>query len=122
MNVLLLILLLVILVIFIFYVVYKIGGTRVLGEYVGGDNQIWKSYPGKYEGMTNMTPAPVSSTTDSEYKQNDPFGLIDSSEKCPGSSYFSTQGNICLDANQKMLLTTRGGNATTGTKFEKAIA
>jgi hypothetical protein len=49
----------------------------------------------------------------------DPFGLIDSSMKCAGSGYSSLQGNICLDDNQLMLLTTRGGNSLTGTKYEK---
>ena len=113
MHALLFILFLVI-IIFVFYVVYSFN-SKGFSNYTS--NEIWKSYPGKYqEGFIN-SPAPLLSST-GDYKSIDPFGLIDSSMKCPGTSYSSLNGNICLDDKQKMLLTTRGGNSKTGTKYE----
>ena len=116
MNALFIILLLII-VIFTIYVVYSIN-DRGFSNY--SVNDIWKSIPGKYEAFTSMNASPfVPTLTGSDsYNKVDKFGLIDSSMKCSGSSYYNLNGNICLNDEQKMLLTTRGGNSKTGTKYE----
>ena len=46
--------------------------------------------------------------------QIDPFYNTQSGMKCEGSGLQKGNGNICLDENQRRLLTTRGGNATSG--------
>jgi hypothetical protein len=115
MNALLIVLFLVI-IIFAIYVVYYL---NIKGFSSYHANDIWKSYPGKYEGFTS--PSPVVNPAPSSYNTLDPFGLIDSSMDCPGSSYTNINGNICLNAEQRKLLTTRGGNSLTGTKYESEI-
>ena len=83
---------------------------------------IWKSVPSKYEGLTTMSPSLYNdSSADAvapSYNTMDKFGLIDSSMTCSGSSYSNLNGNICLNKEQTKLLTTRGGNAVTGTDYE----
>jgi hypothetical protein len=106
-----------VIIIFIIYVVYSFN-NRGFSSY--SSHEIWKSYPGKYEGFVSMSPSPVDSPSPESYNKLDPFGLIGSSMDCPGSSYSNLNGNICLNDNQKMLLTTRGGNSKTGTKYETA--
>lgn len=44
----------------------------------------------------------------------DPFYGTSSSTTCEGSGIQKGSGNVCLSAEQRRLLTTRGGNATTG--------
>ena len=100
---------------FIAYVVFLFN-NRGFSNY--SSNDIWKSYPGKYEAFTVSASTPVTNPTPESYNTLDPFGLIDSSMDCPGSGYSNLNGNICLNDDQKMLLTTRGGNSKTGTKFE----
>lgn len=43
----------------------------------------------------------------------DPFFGSGSSMTCEGSGITKSGGNVCLNAEQRRLLTTRGGNATT---------
>ena len=127
MNVIL-ILLLIVIVLFIIYVVYSLNSRGFRSYY---SNDIWKSSPGKYENFTSSTtnstlsasapivenPKPINGQS---YNQLDPYGLIPSSMDCEGSSYYTLNGNICLNKEQKMLLTTRGGNSKTGTPYETA--
>lgn len=115
MNALLIVLFLVI-IIFVFYIVYYFN-SRGFRTYTSND--IWKSYPSNYEGFTS--PSPVVNPAPSSYNTLDPFGLINSSMDCPGSSYTNINGNICLNEEQRKLLTTRGGNSLTGTKYESEI-
>lgn len=107
---------------FIFYVVYDINNQKLFTPYNSNDNI------NKYEPFTSMTSetsklSPIVFNKDvsnpESYNKLDPFGLIKSSMKCPSTSYFTLNGNICIDEYQKMLLTTRGGNSKTGTKYEK---
>jgi len=109
-----------VIIIFIIYIVYTFN-NRGFSSY--DSHQIWRSYPAKYEGFTStISPSPVDSPSPESYNKLDPFGLIDSSMECEGSSYSNLKGNICLNENQKMLLTTRGGNSKTGTKYENTIS
>lgn len=116
---LLFVILLFIIIIFIIYVICSFN-NMIITNY--NSHEIWKSYPGKYEGFTlnsSSNIVPNSSPSKESYNKVDPFGLIDGSMKCRGSGYSNLNGNICLNDNQTMLLTTRGGNSKTGTTYEK---
>ena len=110
-----------IVIVFIVYVVFSLNSRGFSA--IDGINRsnIWKSFPSNYrEGFSTVADfaSPAVSATPESYNKLDPFGLIDSSMDCEGSGYTNIKGNICLNDGQYMLLTTRGGNARTGTKYQ----
>lgn len=107
-----------IVLIFIIYVVYLFNRSTIAPY---SKQSLWSNIGSKVEGMTIMDmmgsntddAKPVESTT-TAYNKQDVFGLIDSSMTCEGNSYSNIGGNICLNPEQRRLLTTRGGNAEIG--------
>jgi hypothetical protein len=120
MNALLFIFVLIV-IIFTFYVVFSLNNRGFSAMDDTNSSNIWKSFPSNYrEGFSTIadSASPAFSAAPESYNDLDPFGLIDSSMDCPGSGYTNIKGNICLNDSQYMLLTTRGGNAKTGTKYQ----
>jgi hypothetical protein len=120
MNVLLIIFAIIV-IIFIGYVVVFLNNRGFSTMDSMNTSNIWKSFPSNYrEGFSTVADfaSPAVSASPESYNKLDPYGLIDSSNECPGSGYTNLNGNICLNDNQYMLLTTHGGNAKTGTKYQ----
>ena len=102
--------------VFVFYILWTLNNRGLIPANgiggVGGNNNIWKSFPSNYhEGFTSIADSATKVSAVDSYNTLDPFGLIDSSMDCTGSTYSNTNGNICLNKQQYTLLTTRGGNA-----------
>ena len=72
------------------------------GAMIGGNSKLeCKRVPG-YNGVY---------CPPSENVMFDPFYNTSSSMTCEGSGLYKGSGNVCLNADQHRLLTTRGGNA-----------
>jgi hypothetical protein len=80
----------------------------------------------KYEGFSNISETNIGNkscekvkgfdglicSADSKYTPIDTISNSKGCNNCKYNGYTNSKGNICLDATQIKLLTTRGGNAS----------